>query len=146
MSPILKNSFPLTFVFLFVVLIGALSFTELNINRTKSLPYSVFLTVKGLPYKEGDFVTIRNHSTRYFSDICFTKRVEGMEGDKTAPLLTDLKTHTKHSKPLTPLKAKTIPAGYVFVKANHPRSFDSRYEEFGLVAADSIIGKAFPLW
>lgn len=33
----------------------------------------------------------------------------------------------------TPLKSQKIPKGFVFVAGTHPQSFDSRYEEFGLI-------------
>lgn len=58
------------------------------------------------------------------------------------PLLKE----TKDGKPLHPLKATIIPEGYVFVATSHPRSFDSRYEEFGLVKQEHITGKCFGLF
>lgn len=61
---------------------------------------------------------------------------------KTLPLLK----RTKYGDPLTPLRAERIPAGYVFVAGDHPRSFDSRYEEFGLVPLDKIWGRALFAW
>lgn len=64
----------------------------------------------------------------------------------TLPLLH----HTKEGRPLTPLVLNefgmTIPKGYVFVAGDHPQSFDSRYEEFGLVPVEKIWGKAVLTW
>jgi signal peptidase I len=56
----------------------------------------------------------------------------------TLPLLEK----TSEGKPLTPLLATSVPEGYVFVAGDNPNSFDSRYEEFGLVPREKIWGKA----
>ena len=73
---------------------------------------------------------------------------------------------TKEGNPLTPLSVKRfsegnntekiipegiipkgiIPPGYVFVAGDNPNSFDSRYEEFGLVPMEKIWGKAVFWW
>ena len=58
---------------------------------------------------------------------------------------------TKEGNPLTPLSVKNIsgeiiPPGYVFVAGDNPNSFDSRYEEFGLVPMEKIWGKAVFWW
>ncbi len=47
-------------------------------------------------------------------------------------------------KQLNPLKSKIIPKGYFFVHGTHEKSFDSRYEDFGLVSYSDIkgVGKA----
>ncbi len=39
---------------------------------------------------------------------------------------------------LSPVKATIIPANTVFVRGTHLDSFDSRYEEFGLIPIDQI--------
>lgn len=73
---------------------------------------------------------------------------------------------TREGNPLTPLSVKgfsegsmskgmifkgvipeaIIPPGYVFVAGDNPNSFDSRYEEFGLVPMEKIWGKAIATW
>jgi len=53
---------------------------------------------------------------------------------------------TKEGKPLHPIKNTIIPEGYVFVSTDHPHSFDSRYEEFGLVKQEHISGRCFGLF
>lgn len=73
---------------------------------------------------------------------------------------------TREGNPLTPLSVKgfsegsmskgmifkgvipeaIIPPGYVFVAGDNPNSFDSRYEEFGLVPMEKIWGKAVLWW
>jgi signal peptidase I len=106
-------------------------------------------------------------------EIAFVKRIIGMPGDslsrdkerlcvaslpqihkpdspffsprsriQSLPLLD----RTKDGKPLTPLNVDIIPPGYVFVAGDHVRSFDSRYEEFGLVPMAHLWGKAVLTW
>ena len=69
---------------------------------------------------------------------------------------------TKEGNPLTPISVKRfsegdiskggilpegiISPGYVFVAGDNPNSFDSRYEEFGLVPVEKIWGKAVLWW
>lgn len=60
----------------------------------------------------------------------------------TLPLLEK----TSQGKPLTPISAAIVPEGYVFVAGDNPNSFDSRYEEFGLVPIEKIWGKAVFTW
>lgn len=131
--------------FFIIFLITLLCWTEIQINRSPSLPYSVFFVVKNMPAHKGDFVSLKGHQTKYFKDTTFTKRVDGIAGD-TVSCGAQLKSKTKHGKPLTELCTHVIPEGFVYVKADHPDSFDSRYQEFGLVQKDHVFGRAFPLW
>lgn len=118
--------------------------TELAINLTPSMPYRYFLIVKGLPVKKGDIASIGGHKTKYLGDLRFLKRIDAVEGDSIQ--LKDVKRQTLTGKPLTPLKKEIVPKGFVFVQADHKDSFDSRYEEFGLVSVQHIRGRGFPLW
>lgn len=49
-------------------------------------------------------------------------------------------------RPLTPIESQTIPEGRVFLYGPHSRSFDSRYQELGLVRSSDLQGKVIPLW
>lgn len=60
----------------------------------------------------------------------------------TLPLLEK----TSQGKPLTPISAEFVPEGYVFVAGDNLNSFDSRYEEFGLVPMEKIWGKAIAVF
>lgn len=60
----------------------------------------------------------------------------------TFPLLDK----TRDGKPLNPLEISIVPEGCVFVAGEHPRSFDSRYQEFGLVHQSHVMGRALQLW
>ncbi|MBL8676360.1 MAG: signal peptidase I [Alphaproteobacteria bacterium] len=138
-----------------MILTVLLTQTQLSINRTPSLPYKMFFSIKGLLPQRGDFVTIEDHPTAYFGKISYTKRLVGFPGDQIRShnnqlyvnhkLIGPLRKETKDGKPLHPLENTTIPEGYVFVSADHPHSFDSRYQEFGLVSQSKIWGKAIPI-
>lgn len=121
--------------------------------------------------KRGDIVSIQGHEPAYVGNKPFAKRVLGLPGDlilkdkkkvtivpKTlalkdpiskaaVPIASESVTlplleKTSEGKPLTPLLATSVPEGYVFVAGDNPNSFDSRYEEFGLVPRKKIWGKA----
>lgn len=116
---------------------------------------------KSSSIKRGDIVAIQGHTPQYVGEHTFTKRIVGVPGDyikrtkkgleikasngaftTTFPLLNK----TKEGQVLTPLSLQVIPEGYLFVVGDHLRSFDSRYEEFGLVPIDKVWGKAFCTW
>ncbi len=118
--------------------------THLAFNHTLSLPYKAFLCVKGLKPQKGDLVSIQGHETTFFKNTNFTKRLTGLPGDQIKPL--PLKKLTKDKQPLHPTNSKIVPEGYVFVTTDHPYSFDSRYQEFGLVKQEHICGKCVGLW
>ncbi|KAB2832453.1 MAG: signal peptidase I, partial [Caedimonadaceae bacterium] len=119
------------------------------------------LILKSTNIKRGDIVSIQGHTPQYVGDHIFTKRVVGLPGDRiiqnkthltlkaqngafsiTLPLLMQ----TKEGQTLTPLSLEIVPQGYFFVTGDHLRSFDSRYEEFGLVSMEKIYGKAVLKW
>jgi len=143
-----------------LLLLGLLSvvsfFSRLHINQSDSLPHSIFLTLRDGAIRKGGLVTISNHETKYFGNITYIKRVIGLPGDRihhdgahiycNGKSLGPLQPHTRSGQKLTPLKDLIIPEGYSFVMADHPRSFDSRYQEFGLVPKTHIFGKALVIW
>jgi conjugal transfer pilin signal peptidase TrbI len=51
----------------------------------------------------------------------------------------------KDGRTLTPIKPGVIPEGMAFVMGSHERSFDSRYEELGLVPKRHLRGRAIAL-
>jgi len=126
------------------------------------------LAMSRLSLKRGDIISIDGHDTAYVQGKTFAKKLIGLPGDGieqtqagivisqtypgrrqlNAPLVSPLPLleMTKEGKSLTPISVKRIPIGYVFVAGDHPRSFDSRYEEFGLVPIEKIWGKAVVTW
>ena len=138
------------------------TYTQLLENVSESLDGVRYLLVlKSSSIKRGDIVSIQGHTPQYVGELPFTKRVIGLPGDQiirnktqltvkaqngsfsiTLPLLEK----TKEGKILTPLSLSTIPEGHFFVIGDHLRSFDSRYEEFGLVKAENVWGKGIVTW
>ncbi len=138
------------------------TYTQLLESVSESLDGVRYLIViKSSSIKRGDIVSIQGHTPEYVGDHIFTKRVIGLPGDRvirnktqliikaqngsfsmTLPLLTK----TKEGEPLTPLSLNVIPKGCLFVIGDHLRSFDSRYEEFGLVKKEKVWGKGVLTW
>lgn len=142
------------------------SYTKLAVCASDSLKgvrYALFL--KSASIKRGDIVLLPNYPVPYVGEKSISKRIFGLPGDrisrdkegiKIASQDLDLKNSdpkhfpllekTSKGEPLTPLVIQVIPHGYVFVAGDNARSFDSRYEEFGLVPLDKIWGKSVLAW
>ena len=120
------------------------------------MPYTAYLLVKNSDFKKGDYVGISGWNTKYTNDKHFTKRIVGVTGDIITKCdgficindkkIASLKDKTKNNEVLTPIESQAIPKRHYFVLAEHKDSFDSRYQEFGLVKHEYIEGKAIPLW
>lgn len=156
----------LTFAFLLWVIATCTHFYECGSESLQGVRY--ILATNRLSLKRGDIVSIDGHDTAYVQGKTLAKKLIGLPGDVieqnqkgiivsqtfngrqrikiplTSTLL--LLEKTTDGKCLTPLSAKRVPKGYVFVAGDHPQSFDSRYEEFGLVPIEKIWGKAVLWW
>ena len=131
-----------------------LNITELHLNKSESLPHGFFLVIKNLSAKTGQYVSFQGHQPHYmgYAPPCI-KEVAGLPGDVyevyeknfyiNGVLKGSLRRQTKDGRPLTSLKTRTIPEGYVFVKGQSYDTYDSRYEEFGLVKETHLKGRAF---
>jgi conjugal transfer pilin signal peptidase TrbI len=122
------------------------------ISETDSLPAHYFLHMKEINPKIGHYTVVWND---WYSKKVI-KKVLGKSGDKiwyhnNGTLFVNNiavgvpKTQSRDGRVLTPISAQIIPEGYVFLYAEHVRSFDSRYQEFGLVALSQLQGRVFPL-
>jgi len=131
---------------------GVTRFTSLALNQSDSLPQKVFLILKGKELSRGHYLSFENS----WFKAPLIKQVIGIEGDK---IITDEQgeiwiarkvgkplSHSKDGKILHPITPGIIPKNYVFAYAPHPRSFDSRYQEVGLIQVDQILGRAIPLF
>jgi conjugal transfer pilin signal peptidase TrbI len=56
------------------------------------------------------------------------------------------KTKAYDRRPLAPIAPTVIPPRYYYVQGTSPDSFDSRYQESGLVRAEQVIGVVVPLF
>ena len=123
------------------------------------------VVVKDLPFKRGDIVSIQGHEVKYVKTRLLSKRVIGLPGDRITitsfknggqaisvqngsnpPILLPLLNTTQEGFPLTASKDAIVPEAKVFVAGDHPRSFDSRYAEFGLVPMGKIWGRSIWQW
>ncbi len=113
------------------------------------------LMLKSSSFKRGDIVLIRGHTVPYAGDKPLAKRILGLPGDviareksalKVGDTLLPLLKATRKRNPLTPLSVTSVPEGTVFVAGDNPNSFDSRYEEFGLVKMEKIWGRGVFTW
>ncbi|PJD94536.1 MAG: signal peptidase I [Parachlamydia sp.] len=139
-----KRSFFLTLCFFCMVLmmgwIVHFAGYGIRINRSHSLPYSLFWASKVEDITRNMLVLMHHPKN---PSISIVKIVAGLPGDpievrngnvfvnhlytgKVIPI-------SKSGQVYTPISAGVIPEGYVFVFGSDPESFDSKYEEFGLV-------------
>lgn len=157
LKSIFNSKFKSSVILLLGIIFFALPFkSNILYNKSDSLPYKLYFLLKGHNYKQGDLVAIKNFVTKYTRDQHFTKKIVGIAGDVVTiegdHVLVNgikhvkLKDKTKDHKKLTPMVAQTIPQQYFFVIAEHKDSFDSRYQEFGLVPKNCIEGKVYPIW
>ncbi|MFI5343145.1 MAG: S26 family signal peptidase [Chlamydiales bacterium] len=56
------------------------------------------------------------------------------------------KTASSSGKTYSPISQEIVPEGHYFVYTPHPESFDSRYEEFGLIEGSWIKEVLWPLF
>ena len=77
----------------------------------------------------GDCISIKDNH------ICINDQVYG-----------DILERSKSGLDLHPIAEGIIPEGYLFVYAPHPDSFDSRYQEFGLVNQEHLKESLCPLF
>lgn len=132
-------------------------------SKTNSLPHHFFLQLKRVNPLRGHYTCF--HSSWYGRQVI--KKVVGMEGDtlsydhsgnlwinvlSTSSLwvgrqfkIGKPKKQSKDGRVLTPIKPGVIPKGMFFISGEHERSFDSRYEEFGLVSAKNLQGRLIAL-
>lgn len=132
--------------------------TQLHLCLTPSLDgirALVFYKTTSHEIKRGDIVAIQGHSYKHLGIKPYAKRVIGFPGDPIVREQDTLKINSRtlvfvektyEGLPLTPTTFTVVPEGYLFVAGDHPRSIDSRYEEFGLVREENIWGKAAFAW
>jgi conjugal transfer pilin signal peptidase TrbI len=129
----------------------------LGLNLTASLPYTLVWIEHGRQPVGGELMIYRFAGQPlprygYIDGARFFKRVGGMPGEAIRVVGRDVfvgerhigwaKARTRDGQALAPIAAGTIPAGYYFAQSDSVDSFDSRYAQSGLVAADRVIGVA----
>ena len=136
-----------------LMFIGTLSiFCKIAISETDSLPEHYFLHLPFMKPHKGEYTLF--YSEWYQGKII--KKIIGVEGDKVMRDKTGCvwvnqtrigvpKLKATDGSRLTPIKVQVIPKGYVFVYSNNENSFDSRYEELGVIPVSSLQGRLLAL-
>jgi len=117
-------------------------------SPSDSLPYRTFLELKGIKPQVGQYAYFK--SPWYGGRVI--KKIVGRGGDKMTydaqgnlwvgnQKVGKSRTQARDGRQLTPIKGGIIPQGMVFVKGEHERSFDSRYEELGLIPEKALGGR-----
>lgn len=147
---------------LFLVFINAYILTNLfsnskycnhfRINTTDSLHYYLFKTSPIENIERDMFVSLSHPA----SHLDLFKKVVGLPGDQIE--IIDHQVFVNGKKfgyieelspsglSLSPITESFIPEGFFFVHATHPLSFDSRYEQFGLVAKEQLKERLWPIF
>lgn len=132
-----------------LLLLCALSYIQgysLRYNRSDSLPQILYLATPADAIQLSQIVTFRLPA----SQVTFAKIVVGLPGDSIEVRNQKLfiNGHDKGDvlEHLKPIKNGVIPEGFYFVMGKHPRSFDSRYADFGLIPQASIREKLCPIF
>ncbi|MBK6973192.1 MAG: conjugative transfer signal peptidase TraF [Sterolibacteriaceae bacterium] len=129
-------------------------------NWTDSLPYHVaWLDRDAARLERGDFVlyTFSGKAQVDYPGLRrqpFFKIVAGVPGDPIRVADRNVfvggtyvgfaKLRTFDGRGLNPVESAFVPEGHYYVRGISPDSFDSRYQEAGLVAPAEVIGKVRP--
>ena len=137
-------------------------------NVTPSLPYHVvLLSPPQLVLQRGDLVVyaFEGEATLNYPGLQgqpLFKRIVGVPGDVISVHVSSserempevhvnghsvgvVKPATRHGVALSAIQPGVIPSGWYYVQGTHPDSFDSRYQQSGLVRAGQILAMAHPL-
>lgn len=143
-------------VLLMAVFAIAHQYIGLGFNTSDSLKHHIFFLQKNKSLNSGDFVVFKKDSNNILSDDTqFVKQIAGVAGDVITHQagkvfinnheIGEIKHRTKSGKLLCPGYVGKIPEEFYFVYTPHPRSFDSRYSQMGLIHESEIIARAYPL-
>ncbi|POZ50660.1 S26 family signal peptidase [Methylovulum psychrotolerans] len=148
-----------------VLLVALASVIQANyriaINRTPSLPYSVYVICLNDTVEPGGFIAFYWDNGKPYPDgTVFTKRLLAATGDKVTKHGRNFmvgnftllgKEYGMTGRKLFPNDQlqegdNIIPAGKYFVAGDHEYSLDSRYSLLGLVDREEVIGRAYPIF
>lgn len=135
---------------------GLSPFLKLGFNLTNSIDGHVFLIVKGVEPKKGELAAFWPPENDFYNNIWFVKYIKGVPGDSVVregklfyiagEYIGAAKEHSRNGALLKPGKSGVIPSHSYFVWTPHEDSFDSRYEQIGLVPESRFIGRAYRIF
>ena len=141
-----------------LILGGARYFYSISINTSESLPQTLFIMVKRQLPEKGGFVVFKFPGKRFYSSKDeFVKYYKGAPGDLVETRGREIylngekvavaKEKSLKGEPLYPLNFNgVIPPGKMFVMGESKDSYDSRYDDVGLVDVGRVVGAAYPLF
>ena len=126
-------------------------------NKTNSLPQKLFVIKTGALPAKNDYVLFYAPPTSTLKQAdTIIKKVIGVCGNIVTKeeqvfyidgkKIAVAKTHSLKGRPLQTSTVGMIPKGKYFVWTPHIDSYDSRYDEIGLIDERTIIGVAYPLF
>jgi conjugal transfer pilin signal peptidase TrbI len=131
---------------------------ELLVNRSDSLPHTLFLLDKTRVPRCGEYTAFdMPRDARFYRGARMIKHIRGCAGDRIsvkdrAVFINDLPVGVAMTRSsngryaLNPIEPSVIPRDKVYLSATHPQSYDSRYASFGLRDASELLGSARPLY
>jgi len=140
----------------FILSLGLIKLLSSNISllisNTDSLPQHYFLRYYKLTPVINNYTVV--NSNWYGGKVI--KKIVGQAGDQLwyddrgQLFINQQLIGTPHQlatdgRKLHPIKAQVIPEGLVFLVGDHARSFDSRYQEFGLIPINELQGLVVPI-
>ena len=141
------------FLFGFLCLIIALKKYEIVVNYSESLPYKFVIIDKSKkPTKKGQIAVfyVLNNKELAVEKIKFIKIYGGSEGSEILLknnkifvddfLIGEVKEKSKKNQKLTAIQSQIISKQKYFFYSLHQDSFDSRYQEIGLIDEKNIVG------
>ena len=126
------------------------------VNTDESSQYTLFLVEKGkLPKKANDYIVFHApKNSRYKTQ--FVKKIAGMPGDKVSVIgksffisgkfIGTAKDTDSNGNSVEILKSVVIPKASYFVYSTKENSYDSKYEEIGLIPSSAIVGRAISIF
>jgi conjugal transfer pilin signal peptidase TrbI len=129
---------------------------KLAFNIGDCLPGKVFIIFENEIPRKNEMIAFWPPHTSKIKKIWFVKILKGTSGDKVAIKsnrifinhedLGIVKVKTQDGKKINPIQNTNIRNGKYFVWTSHKDSYDSRYEEIGLIDRHQIIGRAVRLF
>ncbi|MFC4726334.1 S26 family signal peptidase (plasmid) [Glycocaulis abyssi] len=138
----------------FVVMLNVQPRWYAGLNLSESLPHWAFIVDRGELPGRGELAVFPAPETAAYHGL-FVKRIVGVAGDRIevegrrVSVAGDWSgvalNESREGRGLEPIAPGIIPEGYVFAVTDALDSYDSRYAEIGLIAVETIEGRAIPV-
>lgn len=133
--------------------LAAMPWYRLFINETNSVDGTLYVWEKNVVPKKGELAVLRwKGGAGYAQDTLMFKSIHGVTGDFietregtvsiNGQAVARVLSLSPSGTPIHPIQTQTIPGDHFFVSNPAANSFDSRYEAFGLVSKQDIVGRA----